>query len=134
MGSETNKINRNALALKCLQCKDEFNDVIWTDDSSIQLRRNADYMRVQVGKERMLKPQAKHALKVNFWAGISKWRATKICIFYSIMDADLCFEILKDHLLPFLKDTFADGYRFMQDNYPKHTSKKANHFYIDAGL
>ena len=134
MISETNKINRKAFALKCLQSKDEFNDVIWTDESSVQLRRHADYMRVQVGKERMLKPQAKHALKVNVWAGISKRGATKICIFDSIMDADLYIEILKDHLLPFLKDTFADGYKFMQDNDPKHTSKKAKQFYIDEKI
>ena len=71
-------------------------------------------MRVQMDKEIIYKPTPKHALKVNVWAGISKRGATKICIFDSIMDADLYIEILKSNLEPFLKEHFPDGqYRFM---------------------
>ena len=91
-------------------------------------------MRIQMGKERYLKPAAKHTLKVNVWAGISKRGAAKICIFDSIMDADLYIDILKDHFVPFIEKKIPDGYRSMQDNDPKHTSKKAQEFYREVGI
>ena len=92
-------------------------------------------MHVKIGRERELKPQAKHMLKVHVWAGISKRGATKICIFDQTMDAPVYIGILHDFLLPFLEEKFqGSAYRFMQDNYPKHTSKKPKEFYAQEGI
>lgn len=45
------------------------------------------------------------------------------------MDAALYIEILRGFLLQFIEEKFqGSGYRFMQDNYLKHTSKKAKNF------
>ena len=71
-----------------------------------------------------MKPKAKHPFKVNVWACISKRGATPILIFTGIMRKEFYVEqILSNVLLPFTQMTFADGYRFQQDNDPKHKSK-----------
>lgn len=71
-----------------------------------------------------LKPKVKHPYEVHVWAGISKRGATKIVIFTGIMKKEFYVEsILKDTLLLFVAETFPDGYRFQQDNDPKHKSK-----------
>ena len=72
---------------------------------------------------------AKHPVKVHIWAGVSVRGATSICIFEGMMDADLYVDILKETLVPFLHEVYPDSHRFMQDNDPKHTSKKAQHFF-----
>ena len=135
MISDRNKLKRIEFAKMCLDTTDEFDNVIWTDESSVQLCRHNQTMRVKMGKERLLKPKPKHALKVHVWAGISKMGATNICIFDQIMDGPLYIKILEDFLLPFLENKFQSGnYRFMQDNDPKHTSRVAKEFYREKGI
>ena len=135
MISEQNKIKRYHFAKTCIETGDMFNNVIWTDESSVQLTRHCRTMRVKVGKERIFKPAPKHALKVHVWAGISKRGATHICVFDQIMDGPLYVKILEDHLLPFLSEAFPGGdYRFMQDNDPKHTSRVAKDFFEEKDI
>ena len=81
MISDANKIKRLAFAKMCIETNDTFANVILTDESSIQLRRHCQTMKVKIGRERTLKPQARHTLKVHVWAGISMKGATNICIF-----------------------------------------------------
>ena len=71
MNSEKNKTKSLEFAKMCIDTNDDFSNVIWTDESSVQLRRHSQTMRVKIGKERKLKPQAKQTLKVPVWAGIS---------------------------------------------------------------
>ena len=119
----------------CIETNDTFANVIWTDESSIQLRRHCQTIRVKIGRERTLKPQAKYMLKVHVWAGISMKGATNICIFDQTMDASLYVKILNDFLLPFIEKKFqGSSYRIMQDNDPKHTSRLAKTFYQEKGI
>ena len=86
-------------------------------------------MCVKIGKERQLKPEVEHTLKVHVWAGISTRGATKI--FNQTMDATLYIEILCGFLLPFFEEKFEGScYQFIQDNDPKHMGKKAKETYV----
>ena len=134
MISAANKERRLAFAREMISSRDTFDDVIWTDESTVQLSRHAKYVRIQMDKERELKPAPKHAVKVNVWAGISKKGATSICIFDSIIDSTLYISILKEFLVPFINSKFTSGYCFQQDNDPKHTSRLSRQFYEDAEI
>ena len=135
MISERNKLKRRKFAQMCLDEEYICDNLIWSDESSVQLTLHAQTMRVKIGRERVLKPQAKHGLKVHIWAAISRKGATCICVFDQNMDGPLYVSMLEEFLFPFLIEKFPDGqYQFMQDNDPKHTSRVAKNFYDQKGI
>ena len=67
---EANKIKRKAFVQKLLVNGDNFDNILWTDKSSVQLIRHCTTMWVEVGKEWVIKPKPKHPGKVHVWAGI----------------------------------------------------------------
>lgn len=115
---------------------DSFEDVIWTDETTVQLETHKRFCYRKEGRKPRPKPRAKHPVKVHVWAGISKQGATKVCVFEGIMNAALYCEILEKTLLPFLDVKFPhpNVHRFMQDNDPKHTSHAAQNFFISKGI
>ena len=50
------------------------------------------------------------------------------------MDATIYITILQAGLLPFIHDKYQESRRFIQDNDPKHTSKKAAAFFEQEGV
>lgn len=51
------------------------------------------------------------------------------------MDAEIYVKILKEALLPSTQKMFPENnYLFMQDNDPKHTSKRAHAFFEQNGI
>ena len=50
------------------------------------------------------------------------------------MVKELYVDILGQTLLPFIRDVFPDGHRFMQDNDPKHVSNLAKEFLRTNGV
>lgn len=50
------------------------------------------------------------------------------------MKKELFVEILDETLLPFIRDVYPDGHKFMQDNDPKHTSGYAGEWMKDHGV
>lgn len=112
-----------------------FEDVIWSDESSIQLETHRRHCYRKKGSPPTLKPRAKHPTKVHVWAGISAQGATSICIFNGIMNAELYVNILQQFLIPFIQKKFPTHTpRFMQDNDPKHTSRLAQRFFEDNNI
>ena len=43
-------------------------------------------------------------------------------------------QILQSNLVPFISSHFSSGHRFMQDNDPKHTSRKAKDFFAARSI
>ena len=112
-----------------------FNDVIWTDETSVQLETHRRFCCRKRGQKPRYKPRPKHPVKVHVWAGISWNGATKVCIFEGIMDAELyCQIILDGFLVPFIQTVYPLHHKFMQDNDPKHTSSRAQAFFADRGI
>ena len=57
-----------------------------------------------------------------------------MCIFEGRLNAPLFVQILDKSLLPFIKEVFPEGHRFMQDTDPKHCSKRGEKFIEDNGV
>ena len=95
---DVNKEKRLAWAI---QNKDmSFKDVIFSDESTIQIkthRRTCCYKR---GQKPRYKPKPKHPVKVHVWAGISYQRRTNLCIFEGKMNAPLFVSISENLLCP----------------------------------
>jgi len=114
---------------------DRFENVIFSDESSIQLETHRKRCCRKKGEKPTNKPRPKHPLKVHVWAGISTQGATDICIFTGIMDAEFYVKILNNCLLPFISDKFgSSNHRFMQDNDPKHVSRRAQSFFEEKNI
>lgn len=130
---DANKIKRLDWAHQ--YSSDNFEDVIWSDEASVQLETHRRHCYRKVGEPPVPKPRAKHPVKVHVWAGISAQGATDICIFNGIMDADFYCQILDRFLVPFIHEKFPNQTpRFMQDNDPKHTSRLAQTFFQTNGI
>ena len=114
--------------------RDEFKNVIWTDKSTVQLRTHKRFCCCKIRKSQDASLDPKHPVKVHVWAGISYEGNTSICIFQGIIDANLYIQILEQTLVPFLEQVYPNGYRFMQDNDPKHTSRTAQQFFREKNI
>ncbi|KAK3108476.1 hypothetical protein FSP39_015728 [Pinctada imbricata] len=125
--SNKNKKVRLEWCCKSLAEKDEFLDVIFTDESSVEMSSHGKFYfqnsapRLHQGTSK--RPKPKHAYKVHVWAGISYRGRTSICIFTGNMNSIIYQKILEANLLPFVQDSFPDGFRLYQDNDSKHVSK-----------
>ncbi len=111
-----------------------FDNVIWSDETTVQLESHRRHSYRKKGELAVLKPRPKHPTKLHVWAGISKQGPTPVAIFEGIMNATLYIEILQQSLVPFIRSTFPESHRFMQDNDPKHTSKIAAEFFAQQGI
>lgn len=125
---EPNRVKGLEFALNCIEVNESFDDVTFTDECSVHLENHAKLSLRRRWELPKMKGRPKHP-KVHVRAGISKRDATNVLIFTGNMDAESYREhILKNTILPFIREKFLDEYRFQQDNDPQRTSRLAKQF------
>ena len=123
-----------------LASEDDFDNVIFTDESSVQIGLNNRIMMAKIIRDQNGKiiskdvpsiEKLKHPLKVHVWGGISRHGPTQIRVFIGNMDAKFYTEeILQNTLLPAIHHLYPAplSHRLWADNDPKHCSKLAKNF------
>ena len=117
-----------------LRRKEEFKDVIFTDESTIQLEQHSRICFRKRLQPRLLKQRAKHPIKIHIWGGISVKGATKVVMFTGTMNAERLGIILEAGLLPYIADKFSGGHRLYHDNDPKHSSYYIEDFFKENNV
>lgn len=112
-----------------MRSKEKFEDIIFTDESTVQLEQHSRICFRKRRHPRKLKQRPKHPVKVHIWGGISFKGATKIIMFTGIMNAPRLAKVLEAGLLPFIRDHYPTGHRLQQDNDPKHASQYIARFF-----
>ena len=131
---EANKEKRLKWCKEMRDAKETFSDVIWTDESSVEITQHSLKCYRRKGQPKTMKPRPKHPLKVHVWGGISSYGATPIIIFTGILVATKLTKIFETGLIPFVQKVFPAHHRLMQDNDPKHSSKLATAYLQDNGV
>ena len=111
-----------------------FDNVIWSDETSVQMETHRRFHCYKRGQKPRYKPRPKHPVKVHVWAGISCRGPTGVCIFEGIMDATMYARILVEYLVPFIRDVYPTGRRFIQDNDPEHASRHVQRFFEEKSI
>ena len=112
----------------------ELNDVIFSDESSVQLESHRKTCFHKIGQPSRLCGRPKHPPKVHVWGGISARGATQVVIFTGIMNATCYTDILDVALFPFIESHYPSSHRFQQDNDPKHTSRWAQNYFEEKSI
>ena len=123
-----NRPKRLEYAFRCITTREKFQDVIFTDQSTIKIQTTTGKCFYLKGHKKTLKGKPKHPFSVHVWAGISRKGPTDIHIFTGIMNSEYYQGILTRFLKPFIEEYYPKSHRFMQDNDPKHVSKSTIEF------
>ena len=126
---EANKEKRKKWCKIQLDNNEQFQNVVFTDECTVQLDHHGRLCFRKQKQPRSLKQRPKHPAKVHIWGGISMRGATRLVMFTGIMNAIKYGQILETGLVPFLRTCFPDGVRLQQDNDPKHSSKYINRLF-----
>lgn len=90
---------------------EQFEDVVFTDESFIELHYNKPVAYRQKDAIPPNQCRPKHPLKVHLWGGISKRGPTQLLVLSGIMESEFYTnEILKKTLKPFLENIYPDGH------------------------
>lgn len=118
-----------------IQNNETFDDVIFTDESRIELSDVGKFSYRKGGQPIPRRKKAKHPFAFLLWGGISRRGTTPLIVFNGIMDS-LFYQdtILRQGFIPFANAVYPDGHRLYQDNDPKHTSRSTQQFMVENGV
>jgi len=131
-----NKTKRLVWCKEQRRVNEDFNNVIFSDECTIQLEHHGRLCFRKRKEPRKLKPRAKHPAKLHIWGAISARGAARVVMFTGIMDAVRYADILNASLVPFIADRFSDsgGHRFQMDNDPKHRSNHIEDYFEEKNI
>ncbi len=118
-----------------LDSNDDFANIIWTDECSVQLQSHSLRCYRKVGQPKKLKPKPKHPFKIHLWGGISCKGATPLVLFTGKLCSTKLLKIFDAGLVPFIESVYGYGdHRLMQDNDPKHASGLTKEYFNGKGI
>jgi len=125
MITEEQRIARLGWALR--HQNDDWKRTFFVDETAFSLFRNTIRVWHKAGG-RPTRKLPKNRQKVMAWGGFSIQGRAPLYTLTIIMDSSVYIEILKDNLLPTARRMFGSRWRLVQDNDPKHKSKKTTEF------
>ncbi len=112
---EVNRVKRLEWCQKMLTELNDpnpFHDVIFTDETKIQMDAHGTICFTKVGEPAKRKAKPKYPWSVLAWGGISKSGRTRLIVFNGIMDSEFyCEVILEEGLQPFIKSKYSHHHR-----------------------
>ena len=103
---DDNKIKRKEWCQQQLDNDEQFEDVIFTDECTIQLDHHGRLCFRKEKAPQILKQRAKHLAKIHIWKGISMRGATHLIMFKGNMNAIRYDKIVEAGLVSFVKRVF----------------------------
>lgn len=131
---DANKVKRKTWCQKQLDNNEQFTDVIFTDECTVQLDHHGRLCFRKQRELRVLKQRPKHPAKIHIWGGISMRGTTRLVMFTGNMNAVRFGKIIEAALVPFVRTCYPDGHRLQQDNDPKHSSKHVKRLFKFHGI
>lgn len=104
-----------------------FENIVWPDESMIQLEKQCTFSYKKAGEVPILKARSKLPFEVMVRAGISRKGETRICLLNCAVNSSVYREVLWTHLLPFLQECLPDGW-LQQGNTLCHEYKATRKF------
>jgi len=104
--------------------RQNWNKVIFSDETSIQMFRNTQKVYYKSGTQPPRKAMVKHPYKIHAWGAFSVKGPIGFFLFTDIMDGALYRKILNENLFENANKIMGKNWVFQQDNDPKHTAKE----------
>ena len=120
---QLNKRKRLMWCQEHIRSKEDFKNIIFTDETMVQLEQNSRIYFQKCLQPRNLKQRVKHPVKIHVWGGIFSKGATRVVMFSGIINANQLAKVLEAGLLPFINEKFSEGRCLFYDNDPKHASQ-----------
>jgi hypothetical protein len=110
-----NKEKRVTFCKQLVADSENFVDIIYTDECTVQLHDNKVVIYHLKDEVVPQIPKPKHPLRLHAWGGISRQGTTPLLIFDGILKSDFFVEkIVNQTFLPFKQSIFPDKHRFQQ--------------------
>jgi transposase len=127
VSSESHKNQREQWAQKHLN--DKWAKTVFSDESFLQLQANTVKYWCRKGKK-VYKLVPKNRKKLLFWGAFSSQGTFPLHFVEGRLDSDHYCEIIRENYIPHAKK----GFRLLQDNDPKHASKKTTQWLHDHNV
>jgi transposase len=127
--SEINRKKRRFWCLARRNWSDEWNKVIFSDESRFEIFDNDSHKWVwrranEKYEKDCLKPTVQKSDGIMLWGCFCKDQLGPLVLVDGRITADRYIRLLRQHLLPFLNTLGHDTYLFQDDNAPVHTARR----------